>query len=80
MSHVDGKDYQKRLNDISEIFSQIMQHADELSTQRCPYRDQLDNCTAKFCCRNQRKPSMADALPVCTGDEKLDYRSAWETS
>jgi len=80
MSHIDGKDYQKRLDDISEIFSQILQHADELSTQRCPYRDRLDNCTAKFCCRNQSKPVIAGALPVCTGDEKIDYRSAWETS
>lgn len=80
MGHVDDKDYQKRLDDISEIFSQIMQHADELSVQRCPYRDRIDNCTAKFCCRNQRKPSVADALPICAGDEELDYRSAWETS
>ena len=80
MSHVGSDGYQKRLDEISEIFSQIMQHADELSVQRCPYRDRLDSCTAKFCCRNQAKPSIADALPVCTGDEKLDYRGAWETS
>ena len=79
MQRIDREEYQKRLDQIGEIFSQMMRRADELSTKRCPYKDRLDQCTAKFGCRNQRKPPAADRLPLCAGDDKLDYRSAWET-
>ena len=80
MQRIDRAEYQKRLDKITEIFSQMMQRADELSTQRCPYKDRLDQCTAKFGCRNKRPPPETDKLPLCAGDDKLDYRGAWETS
>ena len=37
-------------------------------------------CTAQFGCRNQRKPRDPGELRVCGGDDKIDYRSAWETA
>lgn len=79
MDHITKEDYQKRLDQISEIFSQMMQRADELCCQRCPYKDRLEQCTAKFACRNQRRSQTADGLPLCSGDDNIDYRSAWET-
>ena len=50
------------------------------STQRCPYKNRFDQCTAQFGCRNQRRPDGAGELRVCGGDDQLDYRSAWETA
>lgn len=79
MDRITKEEYQRRLDRISEIFSQMMQHADELCSQRCPYKDRLEQCTAKFGCRNQRKPPTTDDLPLCSGDDNIDYRSAWET-
>ena len=79
MQKIDKAEYEKRLKRISELFSSIVVHADELSTYRCPYKNRLDQCTAKFGCRNQRKPRKAGGLLMCGGDDKLDYRSAWET-
>jgi hypothetical protein len=77
MQKVDGEEYQKRLNQLSEILNGIAQHAAELSTKRCPYKDRHDRCTAKFGCRNQRR---GDAkVLMCASDDKLDYRSAWES-
>jgi hypothetical protein len=49
------------------------------ATHRCPYKNRFDQCTAQFGCRNQRKPRAPGELKVCGGDERLDYRSAWET-
>ncbi len=79
MQRIDREEYQKRLDRITEIFSQMMQRADELSTERCPYKDRLNQCTAKFGCRNQAKPPNPGEPFQCVGDDKLDYRSAWET-
>jgi hypothetical protein len=73
---IDRAEYQKRLDQLSEILNGIAQHAAELSVERCPYKDRLDRCTAKFGCRNQRR---ADGVLMCAGDDKLDYRSAWES-
>ena len=80
MEKIDKWDYQERLDRISEIFSAMMSHADELSSERCPYKDRFNQCTAKFGCRNQSKPPVTGDLFLCVGDDKLDYRSAWETS
>ena len=80
MQKIDKEEYQKRLDRITEIFSQMMERAEELSTERCPYKNRFDQCTAKFGCRNQRKPPAAGKLLLCRGDDKLDYRSAWETT
>ena len=64
---------------LSAILGDMMSTVADLSTHRCPYRDRLDRCTAKFGCRNQRPSAEGDGR-MCGGDDKLDYRSAWETS
>ena len=79
MQKIDKHEYQQRLDRITEIFSQMIQHADELSAERCPYKNRFDQCTAKFGCRNQAKPPNPGEPLLCVGDDKLDYRSAWET-
>lgn len=76
---VDPAAYQERLDRISELFASTMETANELSTRRCPYKNKDDDCTALFGCRNQRKPAVEGGLRRCGGDDKLDYRSAWET-
>ena len=78
MKKIDKTEYEKRLNKITEIFEELVVHADEQSTYRCPYKNRFDQCTAKFGCRNQRKINEGTGL-LCVGDDKLDYRSAWET-
>jgi hypothetical protein len=75
---VDPEAYQARLDRISELFASMIDTATELSTRRCPYKDRLDRCTAGFGCRNQRWPEGRDGAKMCGGDDKLDYRSAWE--
>jgi hypothetical protein len=79
MEKIDPREYQKRLDRLTEILGAIMVHAEELSTCRCPYKNRFNQCTAHFGCRNKRKPQMPGELPVCAGDDKLDYRKAWET-
>lgn len=78
MKKVDKTEYEKRLNKITEIFQDLVVHADEQATYRCPYKNRHDHCTAKFGCRNQRKIDEGTGLK-CVGDDKLDYRTAWET-
>ncbi len=78
MKKIDKAEYEKRLNKITEIFEELVVHADEQATYRCPYKNRFDQCTAKFGCRNQRKIDEGTGL-LCVGDDKLDYRSAWET-
>jgi hypothetical protein len=77
--HIDPAEYQARLERIGELFSSMILRAEELSTHRCPYKNRFDECTAAFGCRNQRRPREPGGLKVCGGDDKLDYRSAWET-
>ena len=76
---VDRERLRASMAQIYEIFKDIAQVADEVSTWRCPYKDRHDRCTAKFGCRNQLHTRVPGQLPVCTGDDNLDYRSAWET-
>ncbi len=75
------KDYQQRLDEISEIFADIMGGAqDQVQGQgRCPYRSAKDICTAKFGCANRERPGAKDAEPICAHDGALDFRSAWES-
>jgi hypothetical protein len=77
---IDPKAYQERLDRIGEIFSTMMVTVDDLVGKRCPYKNRFDQCTAGFGCRNQLKPRNPGELRVCGGDDKLDYRSAWESS
>jgi hypothetical protein len=72
------EELQQRLDQISEILASIVTHADQQSLFRCPYKNRFDQCTAQFGCRNKRKPRANGELPVCAGDDKLDYRPAWE--
>jgi hypothetical protein len=76
---IDAVTWQRRVDRMSELFSSMIAVADDLSTRRCPYKNRFDQCTAQFGCRNQRKPHEPGALKHCAGDDKLDYRSAWET-
>ena len=78
MKKIDKAEYEKRLNKITQIFEGLVVHADVQATYRCPYKNRFDHCTAKFGCRNQRKIDEGTGL-LCVGDDKLDYRSAWET-
>jgi hypothetical protein len=77
---IDPADYQARLDRIGELLTSMIDRVGELSTQRCPYKNRVDQCTAQFGCRNQRRPDVAGELKVCGGDDRLDYRSAWETA
>ncbi len=79
--------WQQRLDRLSAVLAPIADHANEQATWRCPYKDRHDRCTAVFGCRNQRRPAAGDRrfepgadTPrfLCVGDDKLDYRSAWE--
>ena len=78
MQKIDPEEYRQRLDRLSEIYSEMMVRADELSAHRCPYKNRLDECTAKFGCRNQRRPKVDGGPLICSGDDKLDYRFAWE--
>lgn len=78
MVKIDKAEYEKRLSKITQIFEDLVVHADEQATYRCPYKNRFDQCTAKFGCRNQRKIDEGTGL-LCVGDDKLDYRNAWET-
>ena len=78
MNKIGKAEYEKRLNKITQIFEGLVVHADEQATYRCPYKNRFDHCTAQFGCRNQRKIDKGTGL-LCVGDDKLDYRSAWET-
>ena len=69
------------------MLAPIADHANVQATWRCPYKDRHDRCTAAFGCRNQRRPETGDPRFasgtdklrfLCAGDDKLDYRSAWE--
>lgn len=80
MQKIDPREYQKRLDQLSEILTAIAVQADRLSTCRCPYKNRLNQCTAQFGCRNKRQSKAPAGPPVCAGDDKLDYRKAWETS
>ena len=78
MHKIDRAEYQKRLDELGEILLGIAAHADEVSKRRCPYKNKRNECTAQFGCRNKRKPIQLGGLPICAGDDKLNYRSFWE--
>jgi hypothetical protein len=76
---IDVATYQERLDRLSAIFGSMMETVEDLTTKRCPYKNKHDRCTANFGCRNQRKPPREGERMVCGGDDKIDYRSAWES-
>jgi hypothetical protein len=74
---VDIGRYRASMARLLDIYRGISDTANQVSAWRCPYKNLHDRCTAKFGCRNQDRDDSND-LPVCTGSDKLDYRSAWE--
>ena len=75
---VDKEGLKKSLSRLWEIYQQIGEVANQVSTWRCPYKNRHDRCTAQFGCRYQSRSGGSEELPVCTGSDELDYRSAWE--
>ena len=68
MSKIDPKEIEKRMARISEMFSEMVAHAETVSQTRCPYRDRHDLCTAEFRCRNQKPPAEEGARHPCGHD------------
>ena len=79
MPKISQQDYQKRLDRLTEIFADIVSHADEQATHRCPYRDARDRCTAAFSCGNQIAAVEKSEPATCGHDGTFDYSLAWET-
>jgi hypothetical protein len=77
---VDPERYRRSLERLTEIFRGISETVNVVSTYRCPYKNARDRCTAQFGCRNQDRSVNPGELYLCTGDDNLDYRSAWETA
>lgn len=93
MDKVTPEQVQERFDRLTEIFSGIVTQADDQASERCPYRDRHDHCTAKFRCRNQRPPEGAELSQttrrgtvavdpgtlICSHNGTFDYRNAWES-
>ena len=75
---IDEDRYRASIARLEAVFRGISETATEVSTRRCPYKNVQDRCTAKFGCRNQLRTGVSGERPICTGSDKLDYRSAWE--
>jgi hypothetical protein len=75
---VDAARLKESLDRLFEIYREISAKADEVVSQRCPYKDARSRCAANFGCRNQFFTKSRLERPVCTGSDKLDYRSAWD--
>ena len=76
--NVDKERHKASVSRLYDIFKDMSETADEVSKWRCPYKDAKSRCTANFGCRNQHFTNVPDDLPLCTGSDNLDYRSAWE--
>lgn len=79
MRKIDPAEYQKRLDRMTELFSDMVREADRQSQTRCPYRDRHDECTAAFRCRNQGALREGRTRVPCQHDGRFDYRSAWQS-
>lgn len=77
---VDPEAARQRLDRITEIFAEVVRHADHQATVRCPYRDREDRCTAHIRCRMQLRLEGDELQPLCTHDGILDYRLAWDSN
>ncbi len=74
---VDKERYRASMARLYGIFKEMSETVNEVSTRRCPYKNTNDRCTANFGCRNQLRDKPPGELPLCTGSDHLDYRSAW---
>lgn len=75
----DKKKLKESLDRLWEIYKDIGQTVNKVSQLRCPYKNKDDYCTALFGCRYQLYKDGKDKPALCTGSDKLNYRSAWET-
>ena len=75
-----AEEFQNRLDRINSIFTSILDHAEESSLSRCPYRDSQDRCTALFSCRNQVSIAGDSGSFSCSHNGTFDYRPAWESN
>ncbi len=76
--NVDKQLYQASVSRLTGIFREMSETVNEVSRWRCPYKNVEDRCTANCGCKNQAFSEVESELPVCTGSDNLDYRSAWE--
>jgi hypothetical protein len=76
----DTEHYLESIGRLQEILRGISETVTEVSKWRCPYKNVEDRCTASFGCRNQDHKVPVGKLSLCTGDDNLDYRNAWEQS
>ena len=71
--------YKKSLKMLEDIMATMNDTAMLQAQYRCPYRNKDDRCTAKFGCRNQRKPKVNDMLGCDQkNNDNLNYKSYWE--
>lgn len=75
---VDKERYQDSISRLTDIFRDISDMVTDVSKWRCPYKNVENRCTALFGCRNQDRKVPKSELFICTGDDNLDYRGAWE--
>ena len=75
---LDKSEWEKRREKLSAILSSIADHALIQSSFSCTYKNKHDLCTAKFKCRNQKIVHANQSKRFCVGDDKIDYRNAWE--
>ena len=75
--NVDAEKFQASMQRLFGIYSDISDKADDVMVARCPYKDAKSRCTARFECRNQFFTKDPTDKPVCSGSDKIDYRSAW---
>ena len=80
MTHqpIDRERYEASLTRLYDIFKGMSETTDAVSKWRCPYKNVSSRCTAKFKCRNQYFTLIPTDLPVCYGNDKIDYRDAWD--
>ena len=76
--NVDKQRYEASISRLYDIFRDISDTTTEVSTWRCPYKNVEDRCTAVFGCRNQERRVPPGEMFICTADDRLDYRGAWE--
>lgn len=76
----DKARYEKSMTRLQDILRGISDTATQVSTWRCPYKNADNRCTANFGCRNQDHAVPDGELLICTSDDNLDYRSAWDVS
>jgi len=71
--------YKKSIAKLESIMAPMNEAAMRQAQFRCPYRNKDDRCTAKFGCRNQRKPKVNDMLGCDQkNNDTLNYKSYWE--